>query len=162
MEIKEMQETFSEFLKGISEQIITYKGIACSVALLLVNICLLLIIFKCFREKKYSDYKWRRKFGNVAIVYEDTVIPIENSEVLLGRHRSADIRFTDLSVSRYHAVLTFSDGLFLLDDLDSKSGTFLNGKKIKSAVVKAGDEIKLGAMSFVLKKVKDSEYEQGN
>jgi pSer/pThr/pTyr-binding forkhead associated (FHA) protein len=65
-----------------------------------------------------------------------------------------------LSVSRYHAVLTYSDGIFLLDDLNSKSGTYVNGKRIKSAVVKVNDEIKLGSMTFYLKKIKDVENDK--
>ena len=55
-----------------------------------------------------------KSFGYIAVVDDTRVIPVENSEILLGRHRSADIQFPNLSVSRYHAVLTYSDGIFLL------------------------------------------------
>lgn len=65
-----------------------------------------------------------------------------------------------MSVSRYHAVLSYSDGIFLLEDLNSKSGTYLNGKKIRSAVVNINDEIRIGAVVFYLKKIKDGNNEE--
>ncbi len=155
-----VEETLSEFLKGFGEQIVTFRGIACAVCMLLIDICAFFILLKCYREKKFCEKKWRKFFGYAAIVDEDRVIPIQNSEVLLGRHRSADIQFPDLSVSRYHAVLTFSDGKFLLDDLNSKSGTYVNGKKVKSAVVRFNDEIRIGKIVFYIKKIKDGDNER--
>ena len=155
-----MQETLSEFFKGFSQQLSMFKGISVLVALLLTDICMMVIFLKCYSEKKFCLKKWRKRFGYIAVVDDTRVIPVENSEILLGRHRSADIQFPDLSVSRYHAVLTYSDGIFLLDDLNSKSGTYVNGKRIKSAVVKVNDEIQLGSMTFHLKKIKDVENDK--
>lgn len=156
----DVQETLSEFLRGFGEQIVTFKGRACAVCMLLIDLCALFIFIKCYSEKKFVAKKWRNRFNYAAIVDSDRVIPIQNSEILLGRHRSADIQFPDLSVSRYHAVLTFSDGKFVLDDLGSKSGTYVNGKKIRSAVVKFNDEIRMGKIVFSIKKIKDGENEQ--
>ena len=156
----DVQETLSEFLRGFGEQIVTFKGIACAVCMLLIDLCAFFIFIKCYSEKKFVSKKWRNRFNYAAIVDSDRVIPIQNSEILLGRHRSADIQFPDLSVSRYHAVLTFSDGKFVLDDLGSKSGTYVNGKKIRSAVIKFNDEIRMGKIVFSIKKIKDGENEQ--
>lgn len=155
-----VQETLSEFLRGFGEQIVTFKGIACAVCILVIDVCALFVFLKCYSEKKAVNQKWRNRFGYAAIVDNDRVIPIQNSEILLGRHRSADILFPDMSVSRYHAVLTFSDNKFVLDDLGSKSGTYVNGRKIKSAVVKFNDEIRMGKIVFSIKKIKDVENEQ--
>ena len=152
-----MHETLSEFLKGFGEQIVTFKGFACAFALLFVDFCAIAIFCKSYSEKKFCHKKWNRRFEYLALVDENRVIPIENSEILLGRHRSSDIQLPDLSVSRYHAVLTFSDGILLLDDLNSKSGTYVNGKRIKSAVIKINDEIRIGAMIFSIKKIKDGD-----
>lgn len=148
-------ETLSEFIKGFGEQIMTFKGFACIFVLLFIDLCAMIILLKSYLEKRFCKKKWQDIFGHIAIVDENRVIPIETAEILLGRHRSADVQFHDLSVSRYHAVLTYSDGIFLLDDLNSKSGTYLNGKKIKSAVVNVNDEIRMGAVVFYLKKIKE-------
>ncbi|MBE6852231.1 MAG: FHA domain-containing protein [Ruminococcus sp.] len=148
-------ETVSELLNGLGEQIVTFKGFACAFAMLFIDICAFIILIMSSSEKKMCRKKWRKKFEYIAVVDEHRVIPIENSEILMGRHRSADIQFPDLSVSRYHAVLTYSDGVFLLEDLSSKSGTYLNGKKIKSAVVNIDDEIRMGAAVFYIKKIKE-------
>ena len=53
-------------------------------------------------------------------------------------------------------MLTYSDGVFLLEDLNSKSGTYLNGKKIHSAVINVDDEIRLGAVVFQIKRIKET------
>lgn len=153
-------ETLSELLRGLGEQIITFKGFACVFAMLSIDLCAFIILLKSCSEKKLCSKKWRRRYEYIAVVDADRVIPVETSEILMGRHRSADIQFPDLSVSRYHAVLSYSDGVFLLEDLNSKSGTYLNGKKIRSAVVNINDEIRMGAVVFHIKKIKDTNNEQ--
>ena len=80
------------------------------------------------------------------------VIPLEADEILVGRHGAADIRFTDMSVSRYHAVLYVSNGVWSVMDLGSKSGTYVNGRKIRSQVkLKDMDEIRFGTKSVVIR-----------
>lgn len=148
-------ENFSDLIDGILDQIVTFKGFASVFVMFFIDICALFILIKCVSEKKLCRKKWRSSFSYLAVTDGRRVIPIENSEILLGRHRSVDIQFPDLSVSRYHAVLTYSDGIFLLEDLNSRSGTYLNGKKIKSAVVNVDDEIRMGAVTFHIKKIKD-------
>lgn len=152
-----MHEDFSEFLNGFFNQLVTLKGIASAVAMLVVDFCALVLFIKASKERNFCQKQWIRRFGHYALVADKRVIPVENSEILLGRHRSADIQFPDLSVSRYHAVLTFSDGKLLIDDLNSKSGTYVNGKRIKSAVLKINDEVRLGAIVFYIKRVKEVE-----
>ncbi|MDO5558668.1 MAG: FHA domain-containing protein [Oscillospiraceae bacterium] len=152
-----MQEDFTDFINGFFDQLVTLKGIASAVALLAIDFCALVLFLKASRERKFCQNQWTKRFSHYALVADKRVIPVENSEILLGRHRSADIQFPDLSVSRYHAVLTFSDGKLLIDDLNSKSGTYVNGKRIKSAVLKINDEVRLGAMIFYIKRVKEVE-----
>src|ERR1041384_7782121 len=64
-------------------------------------------------------------------------IPLERSEVTLGRALDADVRVNDSQASRLHArIRTEPDGAetrYRLIDLDSTNGTFLNGKRIEEA-----------------------------
>ena len=72
----------------------------------------------------------------------------------MGRHISADLRFPDLSVSRYHALLSLEDGVWTLTDLESKSGTYVNGMKIKQQRLRNNDEIRIGKKTLYIRRVK--------
>jgi diguanylate cyclase (GGDEF)-like protein len=77
-------------------------------------------------------------------------IPLEREEVILGRAFEADVRVNDTRVSRQHAsisaVLNREDGTtdYILTDLTSRSGTLLNGHKIKHEILQSGDKITIG------------------
>lgn len=68
----------------------------------------------------------------------------------IGRSTSNDIVLTDLSVSSQHALLTIENSLggvrYLIKDLNSTNGTFVNGKRISNeSEVVLGDTIKMGS-----------------
>lgn len=58
--------------------------------------------------------------------------------------------FSDDTVSRHHARLELRVGRWFLVDLDSSNGTVVNGRRVRDAEVRAGDEIRLGAAGFTL------------
>jgi tRNA A-37 threonylcarbamoyl transferase component Bud32 len=63
----------------------------------------------------------------------------------IGRTASNDIVLPDLKVSRSHARLSFHNGQWFLEDLNSRNGTFVKGIRIsRPAPLVSGDEIKLG------------------
>jgi len=71
---------------------------------------------------------------------------------LIGRSTEA-LPITDTTVSRRHAELTPDDGQWVLRDLKSANGTFVNGHRIEGAVKLApGDQIKCGStlMTFAI------------
>jgi len=70
---------------------------------------------------------------------------LEGFPVLLGRRDSCDIALPDESVSRRHARLEPRDGGWVLTDLNSSNGTFVNGVRIRSTALAPGDSVKLGA-----------------
>ncbi len=67
----------------------------------------------------------------------------EGVAVILGRSRHADMKLNDLHISRVHCELELEDGHVLLTDHQS-GGTYLNGKKVEEAVLKANDVVQLG------------------
>jgi FOG: FHA domain len=76
---------------------------------------------------------------------------IEKEIITIGRESLADIFVNDVKASRKHATLTYAGGMFKIDDLCSRNGTFVNGKKIdKSQFISFGDTIKIGDAQFVL------------
>ncbi|HVY32332.1 MAG TPA: sigma 54-interacting transcriptional regulator [Polyangiaceae bacterium] len=66
------------------------------------------------------------------------------SRVTLGRDPDVDAVLPSNRVSRRHAELSRSGALWLLNDLDSKNGVFVNGKRCSSAALSPGDVIRIG------------------
>ncbi len=74
------------------------------------------------------------KFGEVPLVARTT----------LGRHPNNTLRLVDREVSKEHASIEKVGGGFLLRDLNSSNGTFVNGRKVRELRLRDGDEIALG------------------
>ena len=70
----------------------------------------------------------------------------------IGRTPGSDIGIQDDPlVAERHAVLHFHDGLFVVEDLETESGTFLNGQRVNRSTVKDGDQIRCGQTSFTIR-----------
>jgi hypothetical protein len=65
-------------------------------------------------------------------------------ELVIGRHPSCDIVVSDETVSRRHAMLTFRDGGWIVQDLQSTNGTRLNGQYVGRCRLRPGDQLGLG------------------
>lgn len=66
------------------------------------------------------------------------------TELSVGRLDSCDVVLDDPLVSRHHAQLRFRDGRWILRDLGSTNGTFLNGLRIGRCQLRAGDRLDFG------------------
>jgi len=62
----------------------------------------------------------------------------------IGRDPENDIRLSDRSVSKQHAVVRLEGGKYIIEDLGSLNGIFVNGERVKKAVLRSGDTLKLG------------------
>ncbi len=62
----------------------------------------------------------------------------------VGRSPDCNIVINEKGISREHFAIHVKGDVFTIEDLGSKNGTFLNGKKIKSAELKNGDEVIAG------------------
>jgi adenylate cyclase len=64
----------------------------------------------------------------------------------LGRHPNNSIQLLDKIVSKEHCILEQRDGQFILRDLGSLNGTYINGERVRGEqVLRHGDEIALGS-----------------
>jgi predicted component of type VI protein secretion system len=70
---------------------------------------------------------------------------VDSDSVVIGREVGlADLLLPERQVSRRHAKIERTPSGFMLSDLDSKNGTFLNGKEVKEASpLQDGDEIQI-------------------
>ena len=74
----------------------------------------------------------------------------DKSEISVGRVQGNDLMLPKGNVSKRHARLMFRDGRFIVTDLKSTNGTYVNGRKIAQAtIVREGDKIYVG--DFVLR-----------
>ncbi|CAN5815244.1 hypothetical protein BH20ACI4_BH20ACI4_14850 [soil metagenome] len=95
-------------------------------------------------------------------------IPLEREEVILGRALEADVRVNDSKVSRRHArILTVvnsenGDTEYILNDLNSRNGTLLNGQNASNAILTHGDKIIIGEniLRFEMLDEIDREYQR--
>jgi Nif-specific regulatory protein len=70
-------------------------------------------------------------------------------EITLGVDAGSTIRLEDPWVSAHHCTVTEQDGRFLLNDLESHAGTFVNGIPVKQRELKSGDEVAIGNSLFL-------------
>ena len=63
-------------------------------------------------------------------------IPVEKELITIGRKPDNDIEIDNLAVSGHHARIFKAGDWFLIEDLDSLNGTFVNGKMIKESPLK--------------------------
>src|SRR5437667_3019639 len=66
----------------------------------------------------------------------------------IGRSTGAEFMLDAPLVSRLHCQLSATDQAIQVKDLDSTNGTFVNGKRITAATVRAGDVLKLGRVEL--------------
>jgi FHA domain/zinc-ribbon domain len=70
--------------------------------------------------------------------------PLEGERTLIGRSPDCEIFLDDVTVSRKHAVLQRRDDAFVIEDLGSLNGTFVNRRRIESGELTDNDELQIG------------------
>ena len=76
-------------------------------------------------------------------------IELAGESKTIGREPSNDIVVENLLVSGYHARVDPAGKEYVLTDLQSKNGTFLNGERVTSTKLKNGDQILIGKHTLV-------------
>lgn len=69
----------------------------------------------------------------------------------VGTAADADIVLTDKKISRKHAVIRYEGGQFVLNDLDSSNGTFVNDEKVAKQELIDNDTLRFGDIEFEFK-----------
>ena len=69
---------------------------------------------------------------------------LEDDTIRVGRDSSSTMQVHDTEVSRQHAEIRFTDNAYVILDLHSSNGTFVNGQRIHQHALASGDQIQLG------------------
>jgi hypothetical protein len=77
-------------------------------------------------------------------------IPVPQGDHALGRGEDSLVALSESRVSRRHAHIVVSRGVATLEDLGSRNGTYLNGRRIEGPVtLQSGDRIGIGSAQLL-------------
>ena len=136
-----------------------YFGAIIDLALFTIRILLpilgIIIVFQCF-----SSMRRHRRDEHALVMLVDAASgeskPVLYWENSIGRNRDSDIRITDESVSRDHAVLLRRKEGWFVNDVGSKNGTYVNHTRIHERTpVMIDDVITVGDKSYLFKRTDD-------
>lgn len=77
------------------------------------------------------------------LIVNSKVFPLKDGITTIGRTLDNDLIIQDVTVSRHHAEIELQGDTFILRDLQSSSGTYLNKTKIEECALYSGDLILL-------------------
>ncbi|MEY4632243.1 MAG: hypothetical protein RIQ81_2363, partial [Pseudomonadota bacterium] len=83
-------------------------------------------------------------------VGHQTRVTVRDFPVTIGRDPANQIVVPDDQVSRFHMRIKRRGRLLIVEDLESRNGTFINGDRVVNAVVRTGDKIRVGATEIVV------------
>ncbi|HYI08227.1 MAG TPA: DUF4388 domain-containing protein [Thermoanaerobaculia bacterium] len=96
----------------------------------------------------YADVV-RPTVAQLEVTTNGTIIPLTEQEYLLGRHRENNIQLVDLGVSGFHARIFRGAEGYVVEDLKSRNGTWINGERITLATLTSGDRLHFGQTDLV-------------
>jgi pSer/pThr/pTyr-binding forkhead associated (FHA) protein len=108
-------------------------------------------------EGKHNEHFSEEELADPVRIPEDAfvivdgikVIPLTQPLIRIGRRLENNLVLDDPRVSRTHAELRAINGRYVLFDLNSTGGTYVNGLKITQSVVYPGDVISLAGVNLV-------------
>jgi hypothetical protein len=83
------------------------------------------------------------------IVDGTTLFRIERKVINIGRRSDNHLVIEDPRVSRIHAQIRFIDDRFVIFDLNSTGGVYINGKQVQKSILRPGDVISLSGVPLV-------------
>lgn len=96
------------------------------------------------------DWKLKLEYpGDGGSFVQGDLISIGN-RVLIGRNTTNHVVLPSQSVSNFHAKIYFEDGRYMIEDLKSTNGTFVNGIQIDKKSLQPGDEIGISQTLFIV------------
>lgn len=77
-------------------------------------------------------------------------IPLLPTTLTIGREHDNNIEIKDAEVARYHARILHDRGNYVVEDLESTTGTWVNGKRARRTTLNHGDVIRVGQTELAI------------
>jgi pSer/pThr/pTyr-binding forkhead associated (FHA) protein len=87
--------------------------------------------------------------NTVFLIVNRQITPLVKEVTRLGRQLDNDIVFQEESISRLHAEICLENGVYVLYDRQSTSGTFVNSRRIERCALNSGDLIALANVQIM-------------
>lgn len=75
--------------------------------------------------------------------------PLDSDSITIGRNPECDIFLNDMTVSREHAELDKHADVFVIRDLQSFNGVWVNNKTVSQHALRPGDYVQIGKYDFI-------------
>ena len=96
------------------------------------------------------------------IIYNERAYTLDSDFYKIGRDVDCNLRISDKSVSRSQCAIEYHDNVFMLSDLNSKHGTYVNGEPAKEPIeLHDGDEIRMGYAVMIFKRYDEHKADEG-
>ena len=77
------------------------------------------------------------------------IFALNEESLIIGRETAANLCIADASVSRRHSMIEKSETGFVITDLESLNGTFVNDVPVRSRLLEHGDRVRIGDSQFL-------------
>ncbi len=127
----------------------TYIRVFCAVLRYLAPLIMVLLLLRCI--KPLLTFRREPEIWAWLCLEDGRKLPITHWENVIGRHRRSDVVIDVPTISRSHAVLTrYDDGSWTIADTGSKSGVFVNDRRVEIAPLFEEDIISMGGVNMKL------------
>ena len=87
------------------------------------------------------------------------VVSMQGESLRVGRHQDSELLLRDSGVSRNHARFLWEGGAYVLEDLDSANGTYVQGERVTRHQMADGDIVQFGPSAVFKYSLADAEQE---
>jgi hypothetical protein len=77
-------------------------------------------------------------------------VPLLPTTLSIGREHDNNIELKDPDVARYHARIVYERGQYVVEDLDSTTGTWVNGQRTRKSALNNGDVVRVGSTEIAI------------
>ncbi len=77
-------------------------------------------------------------------------VPLLPTTMTIGREHDNNIELKDPDVARYHARIVYERGNYVVEDLDSTTGTWVNGQRTRKSPLNHGDVVRVGSTEIAI------------
>lgn len=107
--------------------------------------------YKFVAQVRKLEVGARRESSSLMLVHGDKEYHLQEGSQLIGRGRDVAILLYGSRISRHHARISVNGYIAVLEDLQSRNGTLVNGERVTAPVsLQLGDRIEIGGEILVL------------